>query len=186
MSDKNTDTDLGTGTKEIEALYVQSAKGMAYADGTLTLQGIAPSTIIFSDRPDRVAGHQTTQEFFDSWSVGDDSFADDPPNAVISIFSEEEIQDVVVVLSDPTLDGDQMSYKIDITAGEMPASGGPSSLFIDMIGRPASAVSVAGCHRRGRRRDRRTTRRVDTSLTNSRIGAALAVARCGIFANKTS
>ena len=55
MSDKNTDTDLGTGTKEIEALYVQSAKGMAYADGTLTLQGIAPSTIIFSDRPDRLA-----------------------------------------------------------------------------------------------------------------------------------
>ena len=160
MADKNPDTDLGTDTKEIEALYVQSAKGMAYADGTLTLQGIAPSTIIFSDRPDRVAGHQTTQEFFDSWSVGDDSFADDPPNAVISIFSEEEIQDVVVVLSDPALDGDQMSYKIDITAGEMPASGGPSSLFIDMIGRPASAVSVAGCHRRGRRRDRRTTRRV--------------------------
>ena len=104
---KDPDTDLDTGTKEIEALYVQSAQGMAYADGTLTLQGVAPSTIIFSDRPDCIAGHQTTQEFFESWSVGDDSFADDPPNAVISIFSADQIQDVVVVLSEPTLDGDQ-------------------------------------------------------------------------------
>ena len=133
---------------------------MRYGDGTLTLQGLAPTTIIFSDRPERITGHIPAQEFVDSWGDGDDSFADDPPNAVISIFSEEEIQDVVVVLSEPTLDGDQMTYKIDITDGEMPASGGPSSLFIDMIGRPASAVSVAGCHRRGRRRDRRTTRRV--------------------------
>ena len=184
MSDKNTDTDLGTDTKEIEALYVQSAKGMAYADGTLTLQGIAPSTIIFSDRPDRVAGHQTTQEFFDSWSVGDDSFADDPPNAVISIFSEDEIQDVVVVLSEPTLDGDQMSYKIDITAGEMPASGGPSSLFIDMIGGPparslsqaAIAAAVVG------------TDGLPVALCVAEkfpIGEDIAIARCGIFANIT-
>ncbi|HET6445491.1 MAG TPA: hypothetical protein VFI27_13025 [candidate division Zixibacteria bacterium] len=159
MTDNNPDTDLDTGAKEIEALYAQSAQGMAYENGLLTLQGIAPSTIIFSDRPDRVAGHQTTQEFFDSWGEGDDSFAADPPNAVLSIFTEDEIHDVVVTLSDPTLDGDQMSYSVDILDGEMPASGGPSSLFIDMIGRPASAVSVAGCHRRGRRRGRRRARR---------------------------
>lgn len=159
MTDKNPETDLDTGTKEIEALYVQSAHSMTYEDGVLTLEGIPPTTIIFSDRPDRVTGHIPSEEFFNSWDEGDDSFADDPPNAVLSIFTEDEIHDVVVVLSDPALDGDQMSYSVDILDGEMPASGGPSSLFIDMVGRPMTPVSVAGCHRRGRRRARRRTRR---------------------------
>jgi hypothetical protein len=76
---------------------------------------------------------------------------------VLSIFTEDEINDVVVVLSDPALDGDQISYSVDILDGEMPSSGGASSLFIDMIGRPLTPV--AGAHRRGRRRGRRRARR---------------------------
>jgi hypothetical protein len=95
----------------------------------------------------------------DSWGGGDDSFASDPPNAVLSIFSEEEVNDVVVVLQDPALVGDQMSYQVEILDGEIPASGGASSLFIDMIGRPLTPVSVAGVRRRGRRRGRRRARR---------------------------
>jgi hypothetical protein len=159
MTDKNNDADLDTGPKEIEALYVQSARGMTYQDGRLTLEGIAPTTILFSDRPDRITGHIPSEEFFDSWGEGDDSFAVDPPNAVLSTFTEDEINDVVVVLEDPALDGDQMSYSVDILDGEMPDSGGASALFIDMIGRPLSPVSVAGVHRRGRRRGRRRARR---------------------------
>lgn len=159
MTDRNSNADLGTGTEEIEALFVQSAHSMAYENGQLTLGGIAPTTIIFSDRPDRITGHIPLEEFVDSWGEGDDSFADDPPNAALSIFTEDEIHDVVVVLGNPQLEGSQLSYSVDILDGEMPANGGPSSLFIDTIGRPASAVSVAGCHRRGRRRGRRRARR---------------------------
>lgn len=144
---------------EIEALYVQTAHNMAYADGVLTLSGMAPTTLLFSDRPDRITGHLSNQDFFDSWTVGDDSFADTPPNAVLSTFSEAEINDVVVVLEDPTLDGNQMTYKVEILDGEMPASGGASSLFIDTIGRPLTPVSAAGVHRRTRRRGRRRGRR---------------------------
>ena len=144
---------------EIEALYVQTANNMAYADGVLTLSEMAPTTLLFSDRPDRITGHLTSQDFFDSWDVGDDSFADTPPNAVLSIFSETEINDVVVVLQEPTLDGDQMTYNVEILDGEMPSSGGANSLFIDTIGRPLTPVSVAGVHRRTRRRGRRRGRR---------------------------
>ena len=156
MADKNSDSDLDRGTKEIEALYVQSAHGMSYQDGRLTLDGIAPTTILFSDR---ITGHIPSEEFLDSWGEGDNSFADDPPNAVLSTFTEDEINDVVVVLSEPALHGDQMSYNVDILDGEMPEGGGASSLFIDTIGRPLTPVSVAGCHRRGRRRGRRRARR---------------------------
>jgi hypothetical protein len=159
MSEENKSQEQSTQSDEFEALYAQSATGMAYADGQLTLNGIAPTTLYFSDRPQRITGHVPTEEFFDSWGEGDDSFADDPPNAVLSIFTEDEIHDVVVVLQDPALDGDQMSYSVDILDGEMPSSGGASSLFIDMIGRPLSPVSVAGVHRRGRRRERRRMRR---------------------------
>jgi hypothetical protein len=146
---------------EIEALFVQSAAGMAYENGRLTLNGVAPTTLMFSDRPKRVTGHVPTEEFLDSWGDGDDSFADDPPNAVLSVFSEDEVNDIVVVLQDPQLDADRFSYQVEILDGEMPASGGPSSLFIDVVGRPLTPVSIAGVHRRGRRRGRRRQRRRD-------------------------
>lgn len=145
--------------QEIEALFVQTASGMSFADGVLTLSGMAPTTLLFSDRPDRVTGHITAQDFFDSWGVGDDSFADNPPNAVLSVFAETEIIDVVVVLEEPTLDNDQMTYSVSILDGDMPTNGGANSLFIDTIGRPMSPMSVAGVHRRGRRRGRRRARR---------------------------
>jgi hypothetical protein len=144
---------------EIEALFVQSATSMAYGDGRLTLNGVAPTTLLFSDRPDRVTGHVPTEEFLDSWGDGDDSFADDPPNAVLSIFTKDHVSDVVVVLQEPVLEDDRFSYEVEILDGEMPTSGGPSSLFIDVIGRPMTPVSVAGVHRRGRRRGRRRARR---------------------------
>ena len=159
MPEDNKSQDQSPQSDEFEALFAQSSAGMAYENGQLTLDGIAPTTLYFSDRPERITGHVPTEEFLDSWGEGDDSFAGDPPNAVLSIFSEDEVNDVVVVLQDPALVGDQMSYQVDILDGEIPASGGASSLFIDMIGRPLTPVSVAGVRRRGRRRGRRRARR---------------------------
>ena len=63
--------------------------------------------------------------------------------------------DVVVVLRDPAIGDDSISYAIDVLDGEMPAQAGACTLFIDPLGRPLSPVSVAGMHRRDRRRRRR-------------------------------
>ena len=90
---------------QIEALYVQTATGMSYANGKLTLHTLAPTTLFFSDRPDRVTGHVTSQEFVESWGKGKDSFASDPPNAALSIFHPDGVSDVVVELRSPKLDG---------------------------------------------------------------------------------
>ena len=111
--------------------------------------------MFFSDRPDRVTGHVSSPEFVDTWGDGKDSFASDPPNAALSIFGDGQVHDVVVVLSDPVRHGSQITYTVEILDGEMPAKGGPSSLFIDVIGRPLSPVSIAGMRRREMRRDRR-------------------------------
>jgi hypothetical protein len=94
MSEDNKSQDQSTQSDEFEALYAQSAAGMTYSDGQLTLNGIAPTTLYFSDRPQRITGHVPTEEFFDSWGEGENSFASDPPNAVLSIFSEDEVNDV--------------------------------------------------------------------------------------------
>ena len=140
---------------ENQALYVQTASSMSYDNGKLTLHSLAPTMLFFSDRPNRVTGHVTSQDFVDSWGTGKDSFSSDPPNAPLSIFHPDGVSDVVVELKDPKLDGVDLTYTVEILDGEMPASGGPNSLFIDVIGWPLSPVSVCGVRRRGRRRDRR-------------------------------
>jgi hypothetical protein len=159
MDAKHKDVSKLVEADEIEALFVQTANGMSYDDGKLTLHTLAPTTLFFSDRPDRVTGHLTSREFVESWDKGTDSFAVTPPNAVLSIFHADGVSDLVVELMNPALEGDQLSYTVTILDGEMPAAGGPSALFIDTIGRPLSPVSVAGMHRRDRREDRRMVRR---------------------------
>ena len=140
----------------IEEMFVQVAQGSRSGAGTLTLTGLSPSTLYFSDRPERVVGHMTTAQFIDQWSQGDNSFASDPPNAVLSWVDhgEDRPEDCVVVLKDPASDGESISYTIDQLEGSVPPSSGPCTLFIDPLGRPLSPVSVAGMHRRDRRRRR--------------------------------
>jgi hypothetical protein len=141
--------------QEIEALFVQTSSSMSYADGVLTMHGLTPTALMFSDRPDRVTGHIPSGDFIDSWDKGEDSFASNPPNAVLSIFQPDHVQDVVVVLTHPELNGADLTYGVDILDGDMPATGGEAALFIDIIGRPLSPVSLAGMNRRDRRADRR-------------------------------
>ena len=134
----------------IQALFVQSAKGMTYdkASGKLTLLGISPATIVFSDRPKRLAGHMATQEFVPFWSEGQDSFVKDPPNATVSIFGAQALNEVVVTLRNPVLSGEALTYDVKILQGELPAKGGLVSVFIDIIGMPLTPVSYAGAARR--------------------------------------
>jgi hypothetical protein len=138
--------------EEIQVMFVQNAHGVTFNNGILTLKRVGPTTIFFADRPKREVGHITTQHFLKDWDKGKNSFAADPPNAVLSIFDEDKITDVVVVLSKPHLKGHDLTYTVRILDGEMPASGGESSLFIDPVGRPASPTSAAGVHRRHERR----------------------------------
>src|SRR2546429_1479756 len=138
----------------IEALFVQSAHGLTTSNSTVTFHGLAHATLFFSDRPQRVVGHLTSRKFVDQWGEGEDSFAEDPRNAVLSFLEDGEQvpEEVTMTISDPQLDGDTLTYTVDILDGMLPASSGPCSLFIDPVGRPLSPMSVAGVRRRQRRR----------------------------------
>ena len=142
----------------VEMLFVQNAHGVELKDDELILKGIGKTTIFFSDRPERITGHEPTMDFVEFWGDGDDSFASDPPNAVLSVFidenslEEEEPQDVVMILKSPRLVKGDLIYTVEVLDGPKKISGGASSLFIDTLGRPMSPGSVAGVHRRKRRR----------------------------------
>ena len=137
---------------EMHFLFVQNAENVTYKDGLLTLKQISPTTLFFTDRPDRLAGHMTTADFLSEWDEGENSFAEDPPNAVISIFHKNDVLDVVVTLKNPKLDGKNLVYSVDVLDGVLPATGNECSLFIDPVRRPASPTSVAGVERRSTRR----------------------------------
>ena len=117
---------------QMELLFVQNAAAVVFENGTLTLKGVSPSVIFFSDRPKRVAGHVALPGFLDAWDEGKDSFAEDPPNAALSIVGDGTVTSVIVEIANPQLQGDDLSYEIVQTLeGELPATGGISSLFID-------------------------------------------------------
>jgi hypothetical protein len=140
--------------EDMEALFVQTAASMISDRGTITLHGLSPSTLYFADRPQREVGHMLSRQFVANWAAGDNSFAEDPPNAVLSFAEpgDRTPEDAVVAIQDPHLDGDALTYSIKLLDGTVPAAAGPCALFIDPMGRPLSPVSVAGMHRRAVRR----------------------------------
>jgi hypothetical protein len=144
--------ESGDTTNAPEFLLVQNAESVILEDGQLRLVGVSPSTLYFSDRPDRIVGRLMTQEYVDYWGHGENSFKSDPPNAVLSILDTPEPQDIVVVLREPRLEGEDLVYNVEVLDGNSIATGGASSLFIDVVGMPLTPVSVAGVRRRTVRR----------------------------------
>jgi hypothetical protein len=140
--------------KKADFLFVQSSSTMTFDSATnkLTLEGVGPMTLFFSDRPERIAGNMKTTTFVPHWSTGKDSFLSDPPNADLSILEGGELKQVVVELKDPVLEGDNLTYTAKVIEGEMPQKGSDVALFIDIIGMPLTPLSYAGVARRSFRR----------------------------------
>lgn len=139
--------------QQAEWLFVQTADSVSLSDGVLTLHGISPATLFFSDRPERISAHGLTAQFVTYWQkLGDDTFADDPPNATLAIVENDVADDVVLTLMEPELDGETLTYSVAVLEGSDSLEGGACSLFVDPIGMPLTPVSYAGVRRRTIRR----------------------------------
>lgn len=134
----------------VPSLFVINSRGVSLKDGKLALIGVAPNSIVFADRPVRAAGHELTAHIVSEWGSGSDSFASNPPNATVSGFSKagSDIRDAVVVLKSPKLEGDTLTFDVDVLEGDLAGADGPASVFIDIIGRPFTPLSFAGVARR--------------------------------------
>ena len=137
-----------------DMLFVQDAKAMVFEGSLLTLKEANPNIIFFCDRPVRTAGHMTRDAFMKLVTEGENSFADNPPNAAVSVVgAKDEVTEAVVTLSKrPSVRGNDMVFPIKVIEGKLPDTGETVIMFIDPIGRPMSPTSVAGAHRRHRRR----------------------------------
>jgi hypothetical protein len=142
---------IGQGKPQVvPSLFVMNSSGVSLQGGKLTLTGVAPNSIVFADRPVRAAGHDLTSRIVEDWSKGSDNFAQDPPNATVSGFSKDgnRVKDAVVVLKNPKLEGDRLTFDVDVLEGDLSGADGAASLFIDIIGRPLTPLSFAGAARR--------------------------------------
>jgi len=168
----------------VPVLFVQNAEAVVFGQGTLTLKGISPMTVFFSDRPVRIAGHfNTKDEFVPLWDEGKDSFLKDPPNATVSMYEKgrEQLTDVVVKLSKPRLAGNDLTYDITVIEGKAPPKGGACSVFIDIIGLPFTPLSFAGVARRTAYR----TVMWDRAATSAAATAAMAAQPTNVTVNET-
>ncbi|MEO2167078.1 MAG: hypothetical protein ABGY42_02970, partial [bacterium] len=92
-----------------------------------------------------------TKEFVALWDAGTNSFADDPPNADFTCEVANETVNYVVELTDPVLDGGDLSYAVSRVPGGDASSAplsvecsGSAHLFID--GLEAWLSGFAGDH----------------------------------------
>jgi hypothetical protein len=64
----------------------------------------------------------------------------DPTERYRSVFSKDasSVKDAVVVLKSPKLDGDKLTFDVQVIEGDLAGGDGPASVFIDIIGLPFS------------------------------------------------
>jgi hypothetical protein len=142
----------------VPSLIVLNSRGATLQGDVLTLNGVTPNSIVFADRPVRAAGHALTADIIAEWgtdtsggaSIADNaSFSKDPPNATVSVFSKDgSVKDAVVVLKNPKLEREKLTFNVQTLEGDINGADGPASIFIDIIGRPFTPMSFAGVARR--------------------------------------
>ncbi len=124
--------------EKIQLMFVQTADDLKTDEKTLRLINVGQQTLYFSDRPVRLAGHVSMPAYLDEWKAGagPDNFANDPPNATLSVYEGGKAENTlaVVEISHPIIEGKDLVYKYKLIEGAMPKSGGATALFIDWIG----------------------------------------------------
>lgn len=122
----------------VQLMFVQASSGFS-ADReaqTLRLIDVLPQALYFSDRPVRIAGHVSMEDYLSYWVEGADNFGEDPPNATLSIYEGDQSENTLVVVEilDPVVEGSDIVYTYNIIEGNMPEAGGHTALFIDWVG----------------------------------------------------
>jgi len=121
----------------VPSMIVLNARGAKLQAGKLVLEGVSPNAIIFADRPVRSAGHALTAHLLEEWS-GNESFGKTPPNATVSVLMKAKaaVVDAVVVLKSPKLEGDKLTFDVDVLEGDLAGGDGAASVFMDIINLP--------------------------------------------------
>ena len=123
-------------TTQVEYLFQLTAAGATYEagvgehDGMLTLIDTANSTVVFSDRPERIAVTTSTdaliaEVFAPIDGSNENSFYVDPPNAAFSCMdSSGDVMRAVYVLRAPSVDTmtdtSLLTFEVDVLYTDVP------------------------------------------------------------------
>ena len=124
---------LATAQPKPSYLFVQSAKKIDYKNGVITLYEVPGQTIFFTDRPNRVVGNLSTDKFVAKWTADKEpgGFAANPPNAALTVFQPDGVKTAIVELTNPRLDGKNLSYNVKVLQGISSTQPAEGVLFID-------------------------------------------------------
>ncbi len=115
-------------------LYVISSQAGSIEGDRIVFKNV-PAVVYFSDRPERIAGHMTLQDFVGIWKYEPSGLMKTPPTATLSVIGLADAGNVEMKLSDPIAkDKDTLSFKVQFLKSKTPQSFGKSSLFIDEVG----------------------------------------------------
>jgi hypothetical protein len=130
----NTTAPDSTNMTGAKFLFIQGAQSGSVSEvnattSTLELSDVSDKTIMFSDRPDRIVGSANTTDFIGHWNMGPNSFAVDPPNAVLVLDDEDQREELAVIeLYNPQYDPEANTLKYDITVENATATATTSSI----------------------------------------------------------
>ena len=130
--------------ERLDAVFVQNAAAFSARDDEITLHGLAHATVYFANHPQREAGHIPSERFLELWDGATESFTAAPPTAVLSFLDDtaDAPADVALTLHEPRFRDQEMTYRVEVRDGTVPASGGPCSLFIDALKSPLAPAAV--------------------------------------------
>lgn len=119
-----------------EWLFAHTADAVEIQEGNVLIVPMEREIFAFTDRPNRAHQYLNAHEFVALWNDGEDSFEDDPPNAVLTWVADGEVHEAEIELVDAevTDHGRSIVYRIDPESGTVPPEGARSvSLFVDSV-----------------------------------------------------
>jgi hypothetical protein len=120
--------------KKPQWLFVQAASGAELLDEATLHMPVEREVFAFTDRPAREHRYLNAHEFVSLWSEGADSFAGDPPNAVLSWREDGEVREVEIELlgAEVGSHGRAIQYEISVEeVGTLAKIGQEAALYID-------------------------------------------------------
>lgn len=123
-------SDPASGNNSEQAyFFVQMAEEGEFDGNVLKLKNISPAVAYFSNAPYRVAGHMKNNIFLEGWEG--DNFKEEAPQALVTLFWDNATIGVVVKLTDPHLEGNNLNYNVEILGGSFPKKFRIVSIFFD-------------------------------------------------------
>ncbi len=113
----------------MEILFAPQAEHVVF-DGThLILDGISPVVPFFVDRPLRIAGAITPEQFVEIWGLSEQSLKIGPPVATIAVVSASRAPSPIVELRSVSVSGRMMTFEARLVSGDLPEAAGPVALM---------------------------------------------------------